>query len=172
MSPETQTSRHELTRKQKLARRLIAPVALIAAGGAVAYGTSDGSSPETQEHAEAYASATVRAEQIVEFGGDSDTWGHDTAERAIKLAVKEGLNHVGASTSNSPFESLDIKKLIDELPVYEQADKALEMAGYGEVLPDVGDKLAVEVDVTVDSNHALTYEVIDADIKDLPNNQS
>lgn len=172
MNPEKQTSSSELTRKQKLARRF-APVALLAAGAAT-FGAVEHSGPDEHDKREAVAEATamVHTESMVKFGGSESGWGHGAAEKAIHVAVKEGLTKVGVMTDDVSSEKLDIEKVVSELPVYEQAELVLEMAGYENVSPDEGDVLVVGVDVTLDTEDGVSYEVTDAHIEDLHNNQS
>ena len=168
MNPETYTTRPELTRKQKLARRFV-PLALLASGAAV-YGAAETAGHDDRH--ENLAEATTTAHATVELGGADSGWGHTAAEKAIQRAVAEGLTHVAVETPDTPADKLDIDAVIADLPVYAQADKALEMAGYDTALPDKGDVLSVDVEVTLDADHAVSYEVTDAHITDLPNNQT
>jgi hypothetical protein len=160
-----QTSRSELTRKQKLARRFL-PVALLA-GGAVGVGVHE-ITKDNPENDAFFAKATVSVQTSEEFGGSDEGWGQGTAERAIKEAVEKGIERIDIKSTE--FDNIDIPQVVEELPVLEQAAEVLETAGYNEVVPDPGDELNVEVAVTADSTGDVSYEVTNAKITDITNN--
>jgi hypothetical protein len=171
MNPEKQTSRPELSRKQKLVRRFL-PLAFVAAGGSVGYGAAEASSPEHRSEAVAEASTSVHTSKTVELGNAETGWGYGAAERAIQSALIDGLNHIDVLTPETPEEPVDIGAVVADLPVYEQANEALEMAGYDQALADSKDTLTVELDVKLTDDHTVTYEVTGATITDTPNTQS
>ncbi len=152
--------------------RLFAPLAgatAIAAGVfAVQSAFADKPADKPYDRAEALVHASTSVSE--EIGDAESGWGHGAAERAIEKAVRKAVE--ASLDIMSPVRTADIDKLIKELPVFNQANEALDMAGYDEVVPDVGDQLELAVEVTVDSNmEDVSYEVTDAKIIDLPNNQ-
>ena len=168
MNHETHSARSpELSRKQKLVRRFV-PLALVASGAGVGYGLSQG---EHEPRAESYPAASVSVRTAVELGNSETGWGHGAAEKAIHLALRESLQKIAVLESDGSGEPLDIDEVLAELPVYDQAEAALEMAHYDEMLPDAGDTLSVELTTTLDSKDKAAYEITDAQINDLKNNQ-
>ena len=131
--------------------------------------------------AEAHAAAWVRVTSVgsSEFGGSESDWGHGAAENLIRKAVYEGAVNayvsVSAGSAVETTEDVDLREIVDALPVYDQATELLEMAGYNEVTPDEGDILKAIVDVTVEqetgSKPVVTYQVTNATIEDITNNQ-
>ena len=176
MNPETpkKPSSETLSRRQKLLRRAV-PLALLA-GGVSAYGVSQVASADKDTRPEAYAQVTAAATAVGEFGGSESDWGHGTAESLLKKALAEGVVHAYAGmdmdgNGKADLSDEELESIIDELPTYEQADQLLEDARYNEIMPDKGDRLLVEVKVTADSDKHVSYEVVDAKIQDVANNQ-
>ncbi|MBC7512118.1 hypothetical protein H7142_00440 [Candidatus Saccharibacteria bacterium] len=166
MNHETQTnSKSKLTRKQKLARHFM-PVALLAAG-ASAYGANELLSDNDTPKAE----ATVLVHASAKFEGGEEGWGHKTAQNLILYAVGKGAMQTSVSTMETAADPSSVAEMAESLPVYDQATEALEMAHYNDVVPDVGDILTIEVEVTTNSDQNVSYEVVSAEIKDISNNQ-
>ncbi|MES2876205.1 MAG: hypothetical protein V4678_01920 [Patescibacteria group bacterium] len=160
----------ELSRRQKLARRFL-PVAILA-GGASVLGAEMLTTDNEPSH-EAHAEVTVPAFASAEFNGSEGDWGHGTAENIILYALGEGASKAFAAVQlegEAPKTPDDVVKAVENLPVYDQANEALEMAGYNEIVPDDGDKLTIEIAVTADSSGDVSYEVVDAVIEDIKNN--
>lgn len=177
MNPENEkhsVPKSELSRAQKIARRLLP--AVLVAGGVGGYAAHEGLSADNETHPEvatASASATVSVETQVEFGGSDEGWGHGAAEKAIRESLVTGLTHMSIEVSpdHEKTPELDIQHVIETIPIYDEAEAVLKMAGYGDTLPDAGDKLVVDMEVTLDDDNKVSYEVKDAEIIDLSNNQ-
>lgn len=179
-------SKEELTRKQKFFRRMVVPIALLGAGSVLATTASRGENQDDEStagkaSASASASATMLTTGTETFGGSDTGWGQGTAESAIEEAVEDGIDEtagkvtVGAVPDMANTEQEPILE-IDEDMLMKQGQKALEIAGYSDILPDVGDELKVDVQVTrtVDNDEdtpGLSFEVVDAEIVDNKNNQ-
>lgn len=170
METETQKSpsSENLTRKQKVLRRFL-PVVLVA-GGAAAYGVSELQSNDKESpEASGEMTAHVMARATTAFGGAESDWGHGTAERLIREALSRGVPLAFSKMNTTKdMSSEEIDEIVEELPVFEQADEALEIAGYDDIVPDVGDKMTVTIDVTADSSEHVSYEVTAAQIEDVP----
>lgn len=153
-----------LTRRQKIARRL-APIALLTAGVAGAgYNTLSESSHGSHEPE---TSSSVIATGVSEFGGEASGWEHGAATRAIESAVTEGAESLLQENGTTSDE---IETIVDELPTYDQANVALDLAG-GDIYPDKNDQMHVTVEVESDKDGNISYDVTDASIVDLPNNK-
>lgn len=180
MNPEKQTPRssESLNRKQKLLRRAVPITLLLGAGGAVGIDRLNDADDSHEAHGFAM-NAKVAAQASGKFGGSESDWGNGTAEDLIRKAVHEGAAHalanISTGTEQGGAADYDLQAIIDALPVYDQANQALEMADYTSVTPDKGDLLAVSVAVNTewngDSKPVVTYEVTDAKIEDIENNQ-
>lgn len=170
MSLEKPTSPSvELTRKQKIARRFL-PIALLA-GGATAFGIAETSSDEKPEKEQAY-SITVQTYAEMELGGSDEGWGHGAAENLIRRNLANGV--AKALSRQAEYESDPddhVVEIVESVPVYEQADLALKKAHYQDVAPDEGDKLSIQMNVTLDPDNKVSYEIVEAEIEDISNNQ-
>lgn len=144
--------------------KMVASLAVTVGLGAVAYNAS----AEKQVKPEVIPPATATAQAAGEFDSTSD--GQGVAEGVIKEAVEKALTQMNSS-SDKDVAKLDIHKVVENLPVYDQAAGALEMSGYDEILPDQGDVLKVSVDVSLDADQDVSYDVTDAVIEDKSNNQ-
>ncbi len=113
--------------------------------------------------------AIAEATATTQFGGGASDWEHGTATRAIQEAVNEAAA-TALAEAGAPANT-NIEEIVSTLPVYDQANLALEMANQDGIVPDTGDKFIVSVEVKADSDKNISYEVVGAEIKDLPNNQ-
>lgn len=148
---------------KKNMNKIVAPVAVSVGLGAAAYHAAS----EKDIKPETTPVATVTVHAAGKFEGSDSDWGQGTAERVIKSAVEKALANISGARNDA---SLDVRKVIETLPVYDEASTALDMAGYDEVLPDRGDVLSVGVEVSLDPDNNISYEVTDAEIEDIPNN--
>lgn len=139
-------------------RRAIAATVLTAAGIGAYQGVE--AVTNDSEASEKTSVASARAKSTVEFGSDDTGWGQTAAVKAVRGAILE------ASTSLAESTDIDMGAVMD-LPVYEQATEALELAGYDEVLPDAGDTFTVRVKVSADEQGDVSYKILDASIKDI-----
>lgn len=146
----------ELLRKNK--NKLLASVAVIGLGVTAANLATE----NKEKHPTVLASVSVSVSEVV--GGSDSDWEHGAAERAIQ----KGL---GLAAERLDVNRIDFTEMIDELPIYDNAMKAVEMAHEDGVTPDKGDKLSVSIEVTEDSEKNISYEVTDATIIDISNNQ-
>lgn len=174
-------SSENLTRGQKLLRRAV-PLALITAGvaGGGAYAGYEAlhDDPKKAEKTEAYAQATSHATGKAEIGGSDSGWTHGAAERALQEAIYDGAVNAFANIQTTTdakgvefaITTEEIKSIVEALPVYNQANQALDFTD-SKAVPDPGDKLLIEVEVTADTDKHVEYEVVDAAIEDIPNNQ-
>lgn len=171
----TQTrSPENLTRRQKLLRRVAAPLAAIAALSALHHGVSGDKNPEP-EAAFGKASATNTVTVSTQLGGAESGWGHDAATSLIEEALDEGVHSTEFDLNQdgkSDISEKEIEKIISKEPTYNQANQLLDEAGYDEALPDEGDILQATITVTTDTDKNVSYKIDDAEIKDLPNNQN
>lgn len=137
-------------------------------GGAFAHNALSGEEKEPETKAEAIVNVTA----VSQFEGADSGWGHSTAERAITEAVHEGAATAFESIDNGELEFADgeLEEIIEALPVYDEAYDVLDMAGYNEIIPDEGDKLHIDVEVTANTDKEVSYVVKHAEIQDLPNN--
>jgi hypothetical protein len=170
MNLEIQTDNIEdqLTRRQKLVRRVGAPLAAIAALGTLHFGTSHEGSPRAESLVVETATATSTASS--EFGGSESGYEHGATVSAIENALTEGipeaLDKVGAPGN------INVEEIVDETPKFEQANQALEMAKKKiDVIVDEGDVVNVTVKVKADEYSNISYKVTDAEIIDVHNNQ-
>ncbi|MDB5177881.1 MAG: hypothetical protein JWO61_264 [Candidatus Saccharibacteria bacterium] len=92
-------------------------------------------------------------------GGADSGWEHGAAQRALEKAVKKALTALGMTDQ------------ITDVPIYDAATTAVEMARKDGIVPDEGDKIVVFVDVTKSSDGNASIEVTGAEIKDVLNNQ-
>lgn len=115
-----------------------------------------------EKHPTAVASTTVTVSETV--GGADSGWEQGAAERAIR----KGLVLAAARLS---VNGIDFTEQVGELSTYDSAMKAVEMAHEAGGIPDKGDKYRVTIEETEDSAGNIEYEVTDAEIIDIPNNQ-
>ena len=168
MNHETPENKNERDWKfTKRAKRLAATALTTIITGAAVIGVHEITKDNPEDAF--FAEATVPVQSSEEFGGSDEGWGQGTAERAIKNAVEKGIEQI--EIKSTEFDNIDVSKVIEDLPVHDQAAEALDTAGYGKVLPESGDELVIEVAVTADSTGAVSYEVTDAKINDFVNNQ-
>lgn len=169
MSIEKQTpsSSRSLSRGERFRRRVVAPTVVILGSTAAVAALHSSSSADREPQAEIPKQAVEHVVITGEFKEGETP--QETAMHLIKMAVENGtykaFSRVGVS------EDTDVLEAVGSLPVFDQATEALNEAGYGDVLPDAGDKLKLGLDVTADDEENLSYEVTDAEIIDLPNNQ-
>lgn len=170
-------SSENLTRRQKLLRRAV-PLALLTAGigGGGAYLSHETSKADSGEQ-EAFAQATSHKTATAEIGGSESGWTQGAAERALQTALYNGAVDAFANINVSDgteftITTEEIKEIVEALPTYDQAGEVLDEANVGDVIPDKGDKLSVEVAVTADTDKRVEYEIVSAHIKDIPNNQN
>lgn len=147
--------------------RRAAPLVVLLGGTAAFAALSMGEDAEPRTAAAEQASMrTVHGSAVGEFKeGEAP---QETAMQIIQMAVEN--NTYKAFTELGVGEDTDVLEILEDLPVYNQANEALDMAG-SDVLPDAGDKLMIELDVTVDNNKHVSYEVTDAKIIDIENNR-
>jgi|GEM_PF-5978654 hypothetical protein len=112
---------------------------------------------------EVAVSASASATEAV--GGEDSGWTQGAAERAIEAAL-------AAATAHLSVNNIDFTEKINELPTYDNASKAVEMALEDGAIPDKGDKLRVDIEVTEDSDKNISYVVTDAELIDISNNGS
>lgn len=146
----------EFIKKNK--NKLITTVAAIGLTAAAAASLGG----EKEEQPAVVASVSVDAADTI--GRSASGWEHGAAERAIE----KGLEQAAASLK---VEGVDFTEEFAELPTYDNAMEAVEMAREDGLIADKGDKMKVSIDVTADSNDNVSYEVTDAEIIDIPNNQ-
>lgn len=139
--------------------KLAASVAIVGLGATAAYAASG---HETERSPAAVASVLVEATETV--GGSDSDWEHGAAERAIKKAL-------ALAASQIDVNGINFTEQISELPTYDSANKAVEMANEDKVVPDEGDKFKITIEVVADSDNKISYEVTDAETIDIPNNQ-
>lgn len=177
MKPEQTSTRssENLTRRQKLLRRA-APLALLTAGvvGGGGYAAHELSNDDAKDAKEStfLIEVTTHASATTKIGTSESGWTHGAAHRALESAVYEGATEA-FSRMDGDFTITDdeIASIVKELPMYDQAGDVLSKADIADVVPDDGDLLSVEVAVTADSDKHVEYEIIDAHIEDVPNNQ-
>jgi hypothetical protein len=164
MTTEKTPSPARLTRREKLRNRVLIPTTVVL-GGVATVMAMNGSAEKT--------SAPESPEQVtvhVDFNGEFEEGValQETVMNSIKMAVEnaayKGFSELGVS------EDTDVIKIVNEVPVYDAANEALEMGDNGE-LPDPGDPFTGEGNVTVDKDKNVSFEVTDAEIIDIPNNQ-
>ena len=110
-----------------------------------------------------------------EFGGAESGWGHSTATSLIEEAIDKGVHETvfDLDQDGEPdISEKETEEIIGQIPTYRQANELLDKAGYDESLPEEGDILQATIAVTTDTDKNVSYKVIDAEIKDIPNNQS
>ena len=166
------SSSENLTRRQKLLRRVGAPLAAVAAIAAIHHGTSEHKSPEQEA---TFAEVTNTVNVSTEFGGAESGWGHSTATSLIEEAIDKGVHETvfDLDQDGEPdISEKETEEIIGQIPTYRQANELLDKAGYDESLPEEGDILQATIAVTTDTDKNVSYKVIDAEIKDIPNNQS
>jgi len=175
MNPEKTkiASSENLTRRQKLLRRAV-PIAFLAAGtaGAVGYELSQDNDiqPETSS-----AEVTTTVSVSTELGGAESDWGHGAATSLIEEAVAEGVDNAVFDLDHdgkSDISEKETEEMLGQVPTYDQANQLLNEAGYNKALPDEGDILQATIAVTTDTDKNVSYKIIDAEIKDIPNNQN
>jgi len=92
----------------------------------------------------------------------------------IMYAVGKGSAEAIGNLSPGDTETTpdEITQMVSELSFYDQTTRALELASEdGSVLPQPGQELSMEVDVTVtessddetEEDYAISYEVVDAE---------
>lgn len=144
-------------------RRAIAGTVLAAAGISTYQGVE--AMTNDSDASEKASIASARAKSTVEFGGEDDGWGQEAATKAVRGAILEASTSLAAQVPNIDMEQ------VTELPTYDQATEALEIADYEEITPDEGDTLTVRVKVSASESGDVSYKVLDAKINDKPNNQ-
>lgn len=107
-------------------------------------------------------SISVTATETI--GGEASGFTQGAAVRAIEKSLAE---------ANAPLSvgDTDFTEKISELPTYDEASKAVELALKDGIIPDKGDKMRVTVRVDEDANKNVSYSVIDAEVIDIANNQ-
>lgn len=168
----TNDAANRLTRGQKLLRRAL-PFMLLMSGGSAGVYAVNGEAPEKQRNMEAPATATTTTYVEGEFGGSEEGWGIGSAQNLIKTGLFEGAvtAYSQLATENNDFtiSQEEVEDIVQKQPTYEQAGELLTEAGYKDIMPEAGDVLGATLEVTVDTNKTITYEVVDANIEDLPN---
>lgn len=113
---------------------------------------------------EAGTNASVSANATETIGGEASGFTQGAAVRAIENALKD-------ANSRLSVDGIDFTKKISELSTYDSASKAVGMALEDGVIPDIDDKLRVDIEVTEDSDKNVSYVVTDAELIDIANNQ-
>lgn len=135
-------------------------------GALASHESSSDENTATHESASAYAMVTARQTNTAEF---KDGDGIGTAQNLIEYIVEQAVSNF--SVSATPNDNHNAVHMPEELATFDQAQDALKMAGYGDILPDDGDMLEITADVSVDSEGEVSYEIVDAEIVDRINNQ-
>lgn len=140
---------------------------VIAAGFAANHIANGGSS----EHEDARspeihsASASLSVEKSATFADGEG--GTAVAQRLLQDGIEDALLGLQPGREFSPEEAATIAA---ELPKLEQAQELFEAANKDGILPDAGDELYAKMFVTADSDGTVTYEVVEAALKDHDNN--
>ena len=169
MTYETPTARSlELTRRQKIVKRLVPLVlGLTGIGAGVGYLAHESFQSEKEATPEVATGFDVTVTNSAEFAAGTEGWGLNTAENLILYSLGEAVAEKAATVEPSgEFDAAAVAEQLESVPVFEQAGKALDMAGYNDVLPDAGDELQISLDVNVGDDNDVSYEVSDAKIID------
>lgn len=171
----SETYRIPVLRPSRLGKRAIG--AFVGAGLTVGAAVVVAHNYAQPEHEAPPAVAGAFAQASAEFGGRDSGWEHGAAESALKEALTEGVTKLYAHTQIGEGIQADmleekINATVAGLLTHEGVEQALEMAKESYTgIPDLGDKLVFQVNVNVDSEDQISYEVVGAKINDISNNQ-
>lgn len=135
---------------------------------AIAYNASAENNNVRPEHGPAPITAFGHGEEPI--GRSESGWIDGAATRAVEQALKEGIEKA-LSKAGMDGSASSVQKIIDDLPTYTNVGKAIEKAGEdNDFVPDPGDLFTVDLEVTA-AGEDISYEITDATIIDIPNNQ-
>ncbi|HEY0965647.1 MAG TPA: hypothetical protein VGE13_04155 [Candidatus Saccharimonadales bacterium] len=149
-------------------RNKLIPPAIVASvvGGVALAAIASPDSPEKAPYVE--VSASAHGEDVI--GRSESGWIEGAATRAVEEALEKGIAKVLAESGIDGGAS-SVQAIMKDLPTYTKVGDAIEKAGDDkDFIPDSGDKFAVDLEVTA-AGKDISYEVTDAYIVDLPNNQ-